>query len=90
MQHDIFKALGDVTRRQILEMLAKEGDLSAGDIAARFEMSAPSVSHHLSILKASGLLQDRREKQHVVYHLNRGVLEKLRAWLDSLEADATP
>ena len=52
---DAFKALADPTRRRILELLA-QGELSAGEIAAHFSMTKPSVSHHLSILKAAGLI----------------------------------
>ena len=46
MVGDAFKALGDPTRRRILELLS-EGEMSAGDIAAHFDMAKPSVSHHL-------------------------------------------
>ena len=49
MVGDAFKALGDPTRRRILELLS-EGEMSAGDIAAHFDMAKPSVSHHLNIL----------------------------------------
>ena len=51
---DAFKALADPSRRRILELLS-EGDLSAGEIAAHFDMAKPSVSHHLSILRDAGL-----------------------------------
>mgnify|MGYP001232139812 FL=1 len=53
MVGDAFKALGDPTRRRILELLS-EGEMSAGDIAAHFDMAKPSVSHHLNILKNAG------------------------------------
>ena len=51
---DAFKALADPTRRRILELLS-EGEMSAGDIAAHFDMAKPSVSHHLNILKNAGV-----------------------------------
>ena len=54
MVGDAFKALGDPTRRRILELLS-EGEMSAGDIAAHFDMAKPSVSHHLNILKCLNL-----------------------------------
>ena len=57
MVGDAFKALGDPTRRRILELLS-EGEMSAGDIAAHFDMAKPSVSHHLNILKNAGLVTD--------------------------------
>ena len=52
---DAFKALADPTRRRILELLA-QGEMTAGEIAAHFSMTKPSVSHHLSILKTAGLV----------------------------------
>lgn len=69
MVGDAFKALGDPTRRRILELLS-EGEMSAGDIAAHFDMAKPSVSHHLNILKNAGLVTDERRGQNIVYCLN--------------------
>lgn len=84
MPNDAFKALSDPTRRQILEMLAKKGELSAGEITARFEMSAPSVSHHLALLRAADLVLDTRQRQRIYYRLNAPALERTRSWLDRL------
>ncbi len=81
MGNDAFKALGDPTRRQILEILSREGDLTAGEIASRFDMSAPSVSHHLSALKNAGLIVDTRRRQSIVYSLNTTVFQSLVSWL---------
>jgi len=64
----VFRALADATRRQILEDL-RAGECSAGDIAAHFPISGPSVSRHLSILKAAGLVQERREANRIFYAL---------------------
>lgn len=80
MASDVFKALGDPTRRQILEMLGREGDLTAGEIASRFNISAPSISHHLSTLKAAGLVQDNRQGQSIIYSLNTTVFQDVVAW----------
>lgn len=76
---DGFKALADPTRRQILELLA-QGELNAGEIAARFDMTKPSVSHHLTILKAAGLVDDERRGQNIVYSLNMTVFQELMKW----------
>lgn len=63
---DAFKALADPTRRRILELLA-QGDLTAGEIAAHFDMTKPSVSHHLNILRSAALITDeRRRPEHCV------------------------
>ncbi len=74
-----FKALSDATRREILRML-QEGDLSAGEIAAQFEMSKPSISHHLNILKQAELVQDLRKGQNIYYSLNTTVFQELIGW----------
>jgi DNA-binding transcriptional ArsR family regulator len=63
-----FRALADSTRRQILEEL-RVGELSAGEIAGRFPISGPSVSRHLGVLKAAGLIRERREANRIFYSL---------------------
>lgn len=64
----IFDALASLPRRQILAFLSKD-ELSAGDIAARFDMSAPAVSRHLGVLVNAGLVSSERRGQFVVYKL---------------------
>lgn len=64
----IFRALADPTRRQILQEL-KAGELSAGEVASFFEMSAPSVSRHLSVLKGADLISERRQGNRILYRL---------------------
>ncbi|MFN7596693.1 MAG: metalloregulator ArsR/SmtB family transcription factor, partial [Cereibacter sp.] len=62
----VFEALASVTRRRILAYIS-EAPLSAGEIAARFEMSQPAVSKHLAILEGAGLVWKRREGMNVFY-----------------------
>ncbi|MFO7173397.1 MAG: autorepressor SdpR family transcription factor [Bacillota bacterium] len=85
-----FKALADPTRREILRLL-RDGDKTAGEIAEHFQISKPSISHHLSILKQAGLVVDLRQGQHIVYSLNTTVFEDLLGWvlgfLDKEEGD---
>ncbi len=76
---DAFKALADPTRRKILELLS-EGEMTAGDIAAHFDMAKPSVSHHLNTLKAAGLVTDERRGQNIVYCLNLTVFQEIMKW----------
>jgi DNA-binding transcriptional ArsR family regulator len=64
----VFRALADSTRRQILEDL-RSGELAAGEIAARFPISGPSVSRHLGVLKAAGLVRERRVANRILYSL---------------------
>jgi DNA-binding transcriptional ArsR family regulator len=82
MNH-VFHALDDPTRRQILDML-KSKDLSAGEIASEFDMTKPSVSHHLDILKQAGLVIAVRRGQFQVYSLNLSVMDEALAWLIDL------
>lgn len=83
--NDIFKALSDPTRRKILELL-HERDRSAGEIADYFSISKPSISHHLSILKNSGLIQDERQGQKLVYSINMTVFEECVKWFFDLSS----
>jgi DNA-binding transcriptional ArsR family regulator len=77
--NESFKALADPTRRQIIRLL-REKDRTAGEIADYFQMSKPSISHHLSALKHAGLVQDERKGQFIVYSLNTTVLEEVLGW----------
>lgn len=65
---DVFTALAHPTRRQILQDL-KDGELAAGEIAAKFTSSGPTISRHLSILKVAGLVTERREANRILYSL---------------------
>lgn len=78
--HSFFKALNDGTRREILELL-KKGDLTAGDIADHFDISKPSISHHLDLLKQAGLVNATKEGQFIYYSLNTTVMDEIVKWL---------
>ncbi len=78
--NSVFKALNDATRREILELLQKQ-DLSAGEIVEQFNLSWPSVSHHLDILKQAGLVTSKKEGQYVYYSLNTTVVDEILKWL---------
>ncbi|GAB3886149.1 autorepressor SdpR family transcription factor [Spirosoma agri] len=82
--NNLFKALNDPTRRQILDLL-REGDLNAGDIAERFDMTKPSISHHLDLLRQAGLVESVKQGQFITYSLNTTVLDELLAWLMSFQ-----
>ncbi len=73
MRHDPFSALADPRRRRILELL-RRGERSAGDIAARFDVSWPAISRHLRVLRASGLVRERRTGRERMYALDRARL----------------
>ena len=71
---DIWSAMSDPTRREILTLLQKH-DMTAGEIAERFELSNATVSHHLKILREAGLVQSEKEKQTITYSLNLTVFQ---------------
>jgi ArsR family transcriptional regulator len=74
-----FQALADPTRRTILKKLNK-GEMTAGQIAACFDMSKPSITHHLNILKNANLIQSEKRGQFVVYTLNTTVIGDVVGW----------
>ncbi len=80
MSNEVFKALADPTRREILRLLG-QGEMSAGQLAERFEMSKPSMSHHFAVLKQADLVSQRREGQQIFYSLNTTVVEDVLAWI---------
>ncbi len=77
--NDVFKALSDSTRQKIIDLL-KEKDMTAGDIAEYFNITKPSISHHLSILKQADLVSVERQGQFIYYSLNTSVLEDILKW----------
>jgi ArsR family transcriptional regulator len=79
MNH-IFRALNDPTRRSILELLQAK-DMTAGEIADKFHISFPSISHHLDILKQAKLVSSEKEGQFVYYSLNTTVVDEILKWL---------
>jgi ArsR family transcriptional regulator len=72
---DVFQAFSDPTRREIVHML-QDGDMTAGAIAERFEMTKPSISHHLSVLKAASLVRAERRGQEIIYSLQTTVFQE--------------
>ncbi len=82
MDDSLFRALADPTRRKILELLA-EHDRTAGEIAERFDMAFPSISHHLAILKAAKLVATEREGQFIRYRLNSTVFQEMMRYFVS-------
>jgi len=84
-----FKALADSTRREILGLL-RDGEKTAGDLAERFDMTKPSMSHHFSVLKDADLITSRREGQQIWYALNTTVVQDVLAWGMDLMGENNP
>ncbi len=74
-----FKAIADPTRREILRLL-RYGEMTAGDLAERFDMTKPTMSHHFAVLKGADLLTSRRDGQQIWYGINTTAVQNLMAW----------
>lgn len=82
---DSFKALSDPTRREILNLL-RAGSASAGELLEHFSITGASLSHHLSILKHAGLIDDEKKGKYIIYTLNTTVLDDILNWIMSLKS----
>ena len=80
------KALSDPIRREILNLL-KGGRLSAGEIAEHFDVTAASISRHLSVLKEADLIRDHRQGKFIYYDINTSVLEETLLWIKDLKGE---
>ena len=76
------KALSAPVRRDILNLL-KKGRMSAGDIAAQFDMTQATVSYHLSILKSADLVREEKDKNYIYYEINATVFEEMLLYFKS-------
>ena len=80
MFNNVFRALNDPTRREILELL-KNREMIAGEIADKFDISKPSISHHLDILKQADLVVGIKRGQFIYYSINTSVMEEFIQWI---------
>lgn len=80
------RALSDPTRREILNIL-RSGSKNAGEIGERFDITAAAISRHLSVLKESDLIRDKRDGKFIIYELNTSVLEEIMLWINQLKGD---
>ena len=81
---DSFKALSDPTRREILTLL-RAGPLTVGELLDHFSITGASLSHHLSILRHAGLIDDEKKGKYIFYTLNTTVLDDILNWMMSLK-----
>ena len=80
---ETFKAVGDPTRREILDIL-KSGQKTAGEIGQHFEATGATISHHLSVLKQAGLISDEKKGKYIYYELNMSVFQEILSWITGL------
>lgn len=78
-------AIADPTRRRIVELLA-EGERTAGELVAAFDLSAPAISQHLNVLREAGLVVTRAEGQSRIQSLDPAGFDELDAWLEKTRA----
>ena len=81
-----FKALSDSTRREILHLL-RDGKMSAGEIACKFNMTQATISHHLSVLKKADLIIEHKQWKYIYYELNVSVFEEIMMWLSQFNTN---
>lgn len=81
---DVFAAVGDPTRRKVLDLLVR-GELAAGEIAAPFSISRPAVSQHLRVLRRAGLVTVRRQGREQIYGLHAKPLRQVYDWVEHYE-----
>ncbi len=82
---DVFYALAEPRRRKIVELLATNGQLSAGDICSRFDITAQAVSQHLRVLLDAGLVSMKKNAQRRIYRLEEGSMDELEEWTRKIE-----
>ena len=81
MIQNILDALSDPTRREILKLL-KRGERSAGEIAEWFDVSAPAISRHLSLLREAEMVHARRDGKNIYYSLSTDFVDEMKLWLN--------
>ncbi len=77
---DTFYALADPTRRRIIELLAKHSELSATEIGASFQMSAPAISQHLKVLREAEMVTVEKRAQQRIYRLDPRAMTEVESW----------
>jgi DNA-binding transcriptional ArsR family regulator len=92
-QQQVFFALSEPSRRKVLEMLAKNGEMSASEICGEFQVTPQDISRHLRVLRESGLVNVEKRAQKRIYSVNADTMLKLEDWarqvahrLDALDA----
>jgi|SRR6516165_203526 DNA-binding transcriptional ArsR family regulator len=78
---DVFAALADPTRRAIVERLTASGELSVGEVAAPFDISAPAITRHLRVLEQAGLIERRSERQRRFVRVRADAFMPVEGWL---------
>ena len=86
MYMDTFQALADPTRRTIIEMIARKGQLNASDIYDKFDVSHPAISQHLKVLRITNILQVEKKAQQRIYKINTESLQEFENWISKMKS----
>ena len=81
---DVYSALADPTRRNIMELLAARGQLRAGEIYKQFPVNPPAISQHLHVLREANLVTMQKHAQERLYALNPAPMQELELWVQKL------
>jgi DNA-binding transcriptional ArsR family regulator len=84
---DSFLALAEPTRRNIMELLAANGDLAASDIYSKFKATPPAISQHLKVLREANLVRVEKRAQKRIYHVNPEPMKELEKWIKQFTKD---
>ena len=84
---DAFLALAEPTRRNIMEMLAASGNLSASDIYSKFKSTPPAISQHLKVLREANLVRVEKRAQKRIYYVNPEPMKELEKWIQLFTKD---
>lgn len=82
---EAFAALADTTRRNIVEMIARQGQMSASDICQQFHVSPPAISQHLKVLRQAQILQMEKQAQRRIYSINQSGMREIADWLNEIQ-----
>ncbi len=80
----LFYALAEPTRRNIIELLATNGQLSATDICNNFDISPPAISQHLKVLREAHFVLVEKRAQQRIYHINPDAMSELQTWVQKM------
>jgi DNA-binding transcriptional ArsR family regulator len=83
-RQQLFYALAEPTRRDILELLASKGQLAVSDIYENFDVSAPAISQHLKVLREADLVQMEKRAQQHIYNLNPQAMAEIEVWIQKM------
>ncbi len=82
---DVFSAIADPTRRELIDVLAAEPDRPLHELTARFDMGRTAVSKHLTVLKEAGLVEERKQGRETLYRLTPAPLSEVQQWIAHYE-----